>query len=330
MRILVATMNHIGDVLFTTPALAALQNGLPDAQIWVLGGARSLGVLEANPHLEKLLVRPTAWRAKRQLIKELRAQKFDLSLNFSSRSIELALISCLAGAPIRWGHQNRRTRQFFTRTFPRPTDCSAVEEHLALALAAGGQENGLVPRIYLTDEEQNWAAQEWESAALIGEKIIGLHVGASYAENSWRPEKLIAFSQLAKQNGARCIAFGGPNETPIGARLAKESEILDWTGRHDLRQFFALVNRCAAFVGGDSGPTHCAAALNVPTVGLYGFSNPARTGVRGERVRILGEGGNWDKKAQKKADSPYQWLDAISPEMAWTALEEMGFLELRS
>jgi ADP-heptose:LPS heptosyltransferase len=212
---------------------------------------------------------------------------------------------------------------FFTDTVLHNFHQHWVEDYIALACKAGGIKRSELPQVFLLPEERSWAEEEIKRYALRDTSfLLGCHVGASYLEKSWRPERILELAKVANQHcGAKLLAFGGQREKHIGAWLAAQNEcIIDFTGRLSLRQFMALASYCHAFVGGDSGPTHIAAALGVPTVGLYGFSDPKRTCPLGVKVKVLIKSSNWDTRNKRRQISPYQWLDSISAEEVWDAL----------
>ena len=324
-NIIVLNLNYIGDVLFTTPALAALRRGYPDAYIAVMISARAPDVLAANPSVDEVLLRPRSAAERLRLLRGRRARGVDRSVGLPASSLELAAWGRLLGCRIRCGFERGDTRWFLNRRVRQDGTRHAAEDYLALACAGGGIEDGHLPRIYLTPEEEAWGAA-FDFAGARGRTLVGVHMGASYPEKCWRPERYVDLARLAAEQGGSSgasvlVVFGGKDEEPLGTWLAGQApNVVNLAGRLPLRQYMAAVRRCAVFVGGDSGPTHIAAALDVPTVALFGFSNPKRTGVLGERVITLGEGGTCDTAAQRRQASPYQWLDPITPAEVWKAV----------
>ena len=90
-RIIVFNMNFIGDVLFTTPALAALRRGYPEASLTVAVGPRAREVLAANPDVDRVIDFAPNWEFRRRLLPQLRRERFDIAFSFSARDIERAL-----------------------------------------------------------------------------------------------------------------------------------------------------------------------------------------------------------------------------------------------
>lgn len=327
-RILVLSLNYIGDVLFTTPALAALRRGYPDAAITVVVGERAREVLVANPDVACIVKRPFTLASRWRLLRALRARGFDLSVCFISHSVEMAAWGLLLGCRSRWGFNSLEARWFLTGRVEEDPRRHCVDDYLDLACAAGGVWAGRNPRLYVTPEEEQWASAYGSQLGLAVEtKVLGLHVGATYPEKCWRYERMLEFAHLATRcAGYRLVLFGGKREEATATALsAAVPTCVNLVGRLTLREFIALVKHCSAFVGGDSGPSHIAAARGVPTVALFGFTDPARTGVIGNRVRILrGMHGTGDPAQQRTQTSPYQWLDPIQPQEVLDAVEHLA------
>ena len=156
-------------------------------------------------------------------------------------------------------------------------------------MPGGGKRNGDLPRFYLTPEEKAWAEElpaRWGLRP--GHLWIGVHVGASYPEKAWRPERFLELARLADEaSGAQVIAFGGPGEeAATGDWLATQAtNAVNLAGKLSLRDFAAAVSRYR--VRWRQRPHAHRRALGVPTVGLYGFTDPTRMGPLGERVEVL-------------------------------------------
>src|SRR4029079_10607452 len=98
-NILVLNRIHIGDCLFTTPALRALRTGFPGARIVVTVPESNRDLFTANPNVDEILPRPRrGLPAKREFVRAVRAQRFDLVLSFQERTLFYALAAQGSGA----------------------------------------------------------------------------------------------------------------------------------------------------------------------------------------------------------------------------------------
>jgi ADP-heptose:LPS heptosyltransferase len=202
----------------------------------------------------------------------------------------LALAAFLSGASKRFGFSVRPVQwRFFTTALPFRSERHVADDYLALAEAAGGKRERRPPRLFLTDDEREQACQTlralgWDGTTL----LLGCHPFSSVAHKEWGDENFAALLAWASNRWSfRPIIFGSPAERDRAERLATQVQGISAAGKLSLRAFIAAASWCAAFVGGDSGPVHIAAALGVPTLALYGPTDPQRTGPLGERVAVV-------------------------------------------
>jgi heptosyltransferase-2 len=116
--------------------------------------------------------------------------------------------------------------------------------------------------------------------------------GATFGPTKrWRASHYAVLAQLVSQHHAlRCVVVGGPDpqEQALCATVAKQAGGVSVAGATDLVTLAALLHEAAAFVGNDSGPMHLAAAVGVPTLGIFGSTSPGWTAPRGRVARAFG------------------------------------------
>jgi ADP-heptose:LPS heptosyltransferase len=112
---------------------------------------------------------------------------------------------------------------------------------------------------------------------------IGLFPGAGHSFKRWPPERFIALGkELARRFAV--IVFAGPGEPGLGEEVAAGIGPGARPQSGPLRDMLSQIARCRLFIGNDTGPSHCAAALGVPTIALFGPTDPDVTGPFGQRV----------------------------------------------
>jgi ADP-heptose:LPS heptosyltransferase len=288
--IAVLTLNHIGDVLFTEPAITALRAGYPTDRLVVITSGEGQAVLANHPAIDALWVRERTLTGWWRLVKRLRKIAPPLVVSFSPSSFGLALAAFLSGASKRFGFSVRPVQwRFFTTALPFRSERHVADDYLALAEAAGGKRERRLPRLFLTDDEREQAYQTLRALGWDGTTpLLGCHPFSSVAHKEWGDENFAALLAWASNRWSfRPIIFGSPAERDRAERLAVQVQGISAAGKLSLRAFIAAASWCAAFVGGDSGPVHIAAALGVPTLALYGPTDPQRTGPLGERVAVV-------------------------------------------
>jgi len=310
-NLLLIRPDHIGDVLFTTPALHALRQTFPEARIIALVGPWTATILTRNPDVDAVLTcpfpwfdrrpKPSPWQPYRLLLEEARKlQKlhFDAVLILRFDHWWGALLAAWAGIPVRIGYATPETRLFLTDTLPYAPDRHAVEHNLALirALAArwGREMVEGEPRLRfpLTAEEEAFAAAFLAHHGIADARLVGLHPGAGDPRKLWPAERWAQVAdRLAETWEAQILITGSPAERELAEAVARQmrSRPCIAAGETSLGQAAALLGRCRLVVGADTGPMHLAVALGVPTVHLYGPFEPWLFGPWGppERHRIV-------------------------------------------
>ncbi len=151
-RILLLRPDHIGDLLFATPALRMLRQSMPDAHLACMLGPWGRAVLENNPHLDELVVcefpgftrkpKSAAWAPYRTLqawAARLRPQRYDLAIVLRSDHWWGALLAYLARIPRRLGYDTPEARPFLTQALPYTSLRHEVLQNLTLVEYASRQ-----------------------------------------------------------------------------------------------------------------------------------------------------------------------------------------------
>ncbi|MCX7778231.1 MAG: glycosyltransferase family 9 protein [Armatimonadota bacterium] len=297
-RIVAFTLNHIGDVLFTEPAITALRAGYPKARLIVITSPVARAVLEQHPDIDELWVRERTLKGWFKLVIKVTQVRPDITVCFSPSSFGMTIAAWVSGAPKRFGFSYRPyLSHFFTCAVEFQYNRHIVYDNLELATAAGGKISRDMPRIFLSDHELENGRHWLDRQGLLGKPILGCHPFASTIKRQWELENWAELLNLAANKfGASVIVFGGIRDKNDGEKLANIVGGLNVAGHLSLRQFFSVVSHCQVFIGLDSGPTHAAAALGTPTVALYGpeTRGPVRASPLGKNVEVIyGETGSW-------------------------------------
>jgi len=271
-RILVRANNWIGDVVMISPAVRALRRRFPRASIAIVAKRWVLDALSGNPAYDELieydhdgLHRGLAGRTR--LARRIRGGgTVDLAILFQ-KAFDAAFLARLAGARIRVGYAT--DARAFLLTHPLPP-----------------------PSFHLGEKERSAADAILERRGFgVAPLLIALHPGASKGPRAWHAERFAALAErLRRRHAARFVLIGSAGERETLRIVRAGLPDADWIGPDDapgLLAAAALLARCHLFVGNDSGPMHLAAALGVPTVGLFGPGRPANTAPRGRPGTVL-------------------------------------------
>jgi ADP-heptose:LPS heptosyltransferase len=253
-RAAIIRLRSLGDCVLTTPALEILKRARPDLRVAVMVEDRFRDIFEGNPDVEELL--PPRLAA-------LRGWRPDLCLNFHGGA-RSAWMTALSGARYRAGFGHFRYPLAYNVRIPRAQEILGVErkvhtaEHLASAMFYLGADVGEVPRAKL-------ATQEGRRKRL---PHCIVHPVAATAEKTWRADGFLAVAEHLKSRGLETVFIGGAGDDLSPFRAYRT------VAGAPLSEIKALLAGAALFVGDDSGPAHMAAAFGVPSIVIFGPSDP--------------------------------------------------------
>ena len=135
------------------------------------------------------------------------------------------------------------------------------------------------------EAERRIGSDGWRNSA-IGEFAI-LNPGAGWGAKRWPAERYGQVAQALAARGVRSILNYGPGEEELAREAEAASEGAAVAMKCSITELIALTRRARLFIGGDTGPMHLAAALQVPVVAIFGPTDPARNGPYGTRSIVL-------------------------------------------
>jgi predicted lipopolysaccharide heptosyltransferase III len=299
LKILLVRLRLIGDVVFTTPAITALRRRFPHAHLTYLVETSAAPVVDHHPQLDEVIVaeRPRGiarWRYDVQLARRLRAERFDVAIDFHGGP-RSAWLTWATGAPQRIGYAlpgrfwSYTTRVPWTRALVPPRHSVLNQWDLLTPLGIEAADRARDAVTMPVDAVAAAKVAERLRAAAIGADapVIVIHVSAGNPFRRWPAASFAAVAaQLAREDPRRrVIITSGPSEAAAAEAVADEARRLAGeaapaivrTGEFDLPELHALVTRAALFIGGDSGPLHIAATTRTPVVALFGPTLPERS-----------------------------------------------------
>ncbi|MFL6590999.1 MAG: putative lipopolysaccharide heptosyltransferase III [Chthoniobacterales bacterium] len=295
MNILLIQLKRIGDLILTTPAIAALRRKLPDASISLVVSAGVKELLPAIGGIDKVFeVRGKTDDALDWIALSL--GKYDYCLDFT-RNDRSAFLTFLSGARqrITADHPLLRTK-LRARSYNEFVDAPVgslhtVDYHLALLKPLGIKHASRAIQLKLPGPTVA-RADELLRAARIESDFVCFHPGSARAEKFWEPGRWAeVIDHCARETGLKCVLTGGRSsmeQHQIGAiRKAAKSHAVDLSGKTNLLTLAALVQKARLLVTVDSAPMHFAAAWDTPQVVLFGPTNPFHWHPRSDSAMVL-------------------------------------------
>ncbi|HZE56689.1 MAG TPA: putative lipopolysaccharide heptosyltransferase III [Chthoniobacterales bacterium] len=299
MNILLIQLKRIGDLILTTPAIAALRDKFPRASISLVVSPAVKELLPAITGIDKVFeVRGKTDDALDWIALSL--GKFDYCLDFT-RNDRSAFLTFLSGARkrITSDHPKLRTKlraRSYNEFVEAPVGfLHTVDYHLALLKPLGIENASRAIRLELP-EESVIKADQFLHAAKVGLDFVCFHPGSARAEKFWEANCWAeVIDHCARETGMPCVLTGGRSpieQAQIAAiKAAAKSNPIDLSGKTNLLILAALVRKARLLVTVDSAPMHFAAAWNTPQVVLFGPTNPFHWHPRSESAIVL-LGGN--------------------------------------
>jgi heptosyltransferase-2 len=293
--------NWLGDTVMALPALQALRRADPGTRIVVVGTWAPL--LAGQGVADVLLPYNTGTDRRRLIDRRLGADPADVTVLLAN-SLGAAL------SARRW--RSRRRIGFATDlrallltdpiSLPAPRR-HQVDEYLLLAEAAGGRVERVVPRwrrcadaridqavSAVLDASGVPLAAAADGAASSRRPLVGLHLGAAAgAAKRWIPERFGELAADLTASGMIPLLLGASGDLGAAERaiVAAGGRLCSAAGRDRLDVLPHLLGRLDCLVSGDTGVAHLAAAMNVPTVTLFGPTDRRLTAPRGALARIV-------------------------------------------
>jgi heptosyltransferase-2 len=254
--------------------------------------------------------------------------RFDLAILFQN-AFEAALLALLGGVKFRIGYNTDARRLFLTHAVIRNDQVLGlhqVEYYLSILRAMEWEAETRDPQLFV-DEKDMGAVRSLLLSNGISEDdfLLGLSPGAIFGPaKRWPAERFAAVGDWSVERwGSKVLVMGSHKENDICTAVYNSMKYpaMNVCGRTTLGEAMALIKRCHFFVSNDSGLMHIAAALGVPMVAIFGSTDPAATGPRSQKARIIKH--QIDCSPCLKPDCPtgYRCLSSIEAAEVWNEME---------
>ncbi len=305
-RVLAVRLDNLGDVLMTTPALAALRESLPQAHLTLLTSHSGAAAAAHLPMLDAVWAHDVPWMrngraaaaadapgaAEQALVARLAAGRFDAVVIFTvctQSALPMALLCRMAGIPRRLAFCRENPYALLTHWQPE-TDGSVeggmrheVQRQLDLVASVGLRTSDAGLRFTVRAADRDEAAAQLARVGLDPARpYVVLHPGAT--ADSWRwpaPRFGVVAQAIAQQTGCQVVFAGGELDAVL-VELARGAQTTaspspSLAGRLGLGELAALIEGAQLLVANNSAPAHLAAAVGTPVVELYALTNPQHT-----------------------------------------------------
>ncbi len=344
--VLIVRLSAMGDIIHTLPAAAALRQAFPDATLgWLVeerwtellcapgyprSGPRSSQHSPQRPLVDRIHTvttkewrrapfSPNTWHGIAASLRELRKFDYDAVVDFQG-AIRSAVLSYWSGAPVIFGSAHPRegaASMFYTHKI-HPTGAHVVEQAMALSEAVVGKPIPIPQVEFPVDPD---AERRIASLVADAQAFAILNPGAGWGAKRWPPERYGKVATELGKEGIRSLVNYGPGEEDLAGAVENASAGAARKVSCSISELIALTRRARLFIGGDTGPLHMAAALNVPVVAIFGPTDPARNGPFGTRSIVLRNAGSITDHSRRR--EPEQGLLEITAEEVVAAARKL-------
>ena len=285
-EIAIVMLSALGDAVHVLPVVNAIKRKWPESRItWVIQPV-PMQLVKNHENVDEFIVfhrrrGKAALQSYRELRQALRGRHFDLVINLQVY-LKAGLITAMMPADVKLGFDRKRARDmnwlFTNARIPARPMQHVQDQYFEFIDHLGIDPEPVEWRIRITPEERAEQSKFFEPLG----RTCAIVVGTSKPAKNWEPERYApVIEALEQEYGFRAILVGGPSpiEQDAAARIMKASRIkpINALG-NDIRKLVYLLDGASLVISPDTGPLHIARALDKPSIGLYGYTNPKRYG----------------------------------------------------
>jgi heptosyltransferase III len=306
-EILLIRLRSLGDLVLETPAIAALHSWRPDLRISVLVEPRFAPALEGNPAITELIFSRSLGATALDLLR----RKFPIVFN-QHGGPRSAMLTGASGSPLRVGWAGYQYSFLYNVVVPDAKEsygAPAVHtvEHRISQFYFTGLPRGPIPRAQVFPQPDAGAStvrKLAEKGIAAGAPYAVLQPGARLPGMRWPVAKFAELARwLREKHGLASVVNLGTRDEAIAAEVRSEmhncATVMD--AQLDVRELIALIAGARIFVGNDSGPAHLAAALQRPSVVIFGVTDPVQWRPWQTDHRVVQTGATFDHPRGDKA-----------------------------
>jgi ADP-heptose:LPS heptosyltransferase len=290
--ILVIHQGALGDFILALPGLETLRKTFPQAPLIIIGYPRILELVDQRFYAQGIL--SVDQRGMSSFFVPGGPLDPSLSRLFGPFDLMVVFGRDEEGALI--GNLKRVCHGHILHIHPFPSWGEKIHltDHLLRQFSQYGfRISGSTPRLHLKESDRDWGRDFWSIRGVTPEersKAIILHPGSGSKRKVWPLERFLSLSKILRDRlDSRILIILGPAE---GSEVERVFEGMDpqtfiQVKGLSLLQLASVMEGCRFFIGNDSGISHMASALGIPTMALFGPTDPMVWSPRGEKVWVV-------------------------------------------
>jgi len=273
-------LRSIGDTVLATPSLIALRRFLPDTQIDILLEDWVAPVLEGFDSVDNILTVGKDKKSRFATAWKIRRNRYDAVFNLHGGTTATFFVRA-SGAKYRVGFASYQYNFLYTHLAPSPLEfwqtehAHSAEQQLALLGFVGiPVSDRPKSRLTVTESARNTIEEKLSAIGNQNSSFALLHPVAAFDTKQWATENFARIAEFLFDKSLPTIAVATKNERGVLETLRQTARVPITTFDNlTLPEITALASRAKIFVGNDSGIAHIAAAVDAPSVVIFGASN---------------------------------------------------------
>ncbi len=258
------------------PAAVALKRAFPESHITWAVDSRFAGIVECCSAVDLVVkVKPS--------LKGIPTyeERFEAALDLQGL-LKSALCIMRASAKRKVGYhwQREGAGLFSERVLPDPSSFHIVDQYVDVAREVGGLMDRAEFELKPLEEDVLSVRRKLKEREIVG-RFVAINAGAGWVSKRWPAAHFATLVDALAEDGIGSVLIGGKATSDqeaadqvVALCKSKPAKLL---GETSVRELVALIRIASAHVGGDTGSTHIAAALDVPAIGLYSITRPQRS-----------------------------------------------------
>jgi lipopolysaccharide heptosyltransferase I len=302
-EILIIRLSSIGDILHCTPVVSSLKAAWPKCRITWLVGEAAAELIKYNPYIDEIIIwsrenfekqlRKFAlirtYDSWRDLQKKLASKNFDMLLDIHGLFLTGVIASQVRTTRRIGMSEAREFNSLFMTEVAEPLSRHIVDRYLGVLKPLEIRPLQDKMTLVIPEDSRDFAKTFLTAAGvLLSDRFVVLVPGTTWASKNW-PTELFAKVACSIHQDFKIVLCGGKLEVKLGREIQTKAGVvlINAIARTSVLELAAILERAAVVVSGDTGPLHMAAALGVPTVGLFGPTDPEIYAPRGQQHATL-------------------------------------------
>ncbi len=289
---LVIHQGALGDFILALPALESVRKAFPHAKSAIMGYPRILELVEKRFYAEEIF----SIDQKGMATFFVREGTLDFTLFEFFKRFDLIIVFGRDGEGAVVGNLRKifQAQIISINSFPPWNGNLHVTDHLLKQFSLlGFPSSDLNPRLHLNESDRDWARDFWKKKGVSPEgrsKVIILHPGSGSKKKVWSLDRFVKLARtLQDHSGSKILVILGPAEGPEVQRAFEGAKLSGFVMAKGLTllQLGSVMEGCWFYVGNDSGVSHMAAALGLPTIVIFGPTDQRVWAPKGKKTFVV-------------------------------------------